>query len=59
MRKPYEQARDSEVNLLFAAAILRTTDLLHVNSERTPDVDFEIISLKIVIVGENGLNKEQ
>lgn len=46
VRKPYEQARDSEVNLLFAAAILRTTDLLHVNSERTPDVDFEIISPK-------------
>lgn len=46
VRKPYEQARDSEVNLLFAAAILRTTDLLHVNSERTPDVDFAIISPK-------------
>ena len=44
INKPYEQARESEVNLLFAAAILRTTDLLHVNSERTPDVDFNIIS---------------
>ena len=44
--KPYEQPKESEVNLLFAAAILRTTDLLHVNSERTPDVDFKIISPK-------------
>lgn len=44
VRKPYEQAHESEVNLLFASAILRTADLLHVNSERTPDVDFAIIS---------------
>lgn len=44
IQKPYEQARESEVNLLFASAILRTADLLHVNSERTPDVDFTLIS---------------
>lgn len=44
VRKPYEQAHESEVNLLFASAILRTADLLHVNSERTPNIDYAIIS---------------
>lgn len=46
INKPYEQERESEVNLLYTAAVLRTADLLHVNSERTPDVDFTIISPK-------------
>lgn len=43
---PYEQSKDSNVNLLYAAAILRTADLLHVNSERAPRTDFLLLSPK-------------
>lgn len=42
--KPYEQSDKSNVNILYAAAILRTADLLHVNSERTPNIDYLLIS---------------
>lgn len=42
----YSQDKESRVNLIFCAAVLRTADLLHVNSERTPDVDFLLISPK-------------
>ena len=42
--KAYEQSQDSTVNLLYVAAILRTADLLHVNSERAPELDYNIIS---------------
>lgn len=42
----YAQDNKSKVNLIFCAAVLRTADLLHVNSERTPDVDFLLISPK-------------
>lgn len=42
--KAYEQSKDSTVNLLYVAAILRTADLLHVNSERAPKLDYSIIS---------------
>jgi hypothetical protein len=40
----YEQAKESKANLIFCAAVLRTADLMHVNSERTPEVDFLLIS---------------
>lgn len=42
--KPYAQPKESEVNLLYAAAILRTADLMHITSERTPNTDFVIIN---------------
>lgn len=42
----YNQDKRSKVNLLYCAAVLRTADLLHVTSERTPDVDFLLISPK-------------
>lgn len=42
----YSQDKETRVNLIFCAAVLRTADLLHVNSERTPDVDFLLISPK-------------
>lgn len=42
----YAQDKNSKVNLIYCAAVLRTADLLHVNSERTPDVDFLLISPK-------------
>ena len=42
----YAQDKESKVNLIYCAAVLRTADLLHVNSERTPNVDFLLISPK-------------
>lgn len=42
----YAQDKKSKVNLVYCAAVLRTADLLHVNSERTPNVDFLLISPK-------------
>lgn len=44
VKKPYEQSSESNVNLLYVAAILRTADLMHVTSERTPNVAFTIIN---------------
>lgn len=44
IKQQYEQDSNSRVNLLYCAAILRTADLLHVNSERTPDISFMIVS---------------
>lgn len=40
----YEQSSSSKVNLLYVAALLRTADILHISSERTPDVVRKIIS---------------
>ena len=40
----YAQDKRSKANLIYCAAVLRTADLLHVNSERTPDIDFLLIS---------------
>lgn len=42
----YAQDKESKVNLIYCGAVLRTADLLHVNSERTPNVDFLLISPK-------------
>lgn len=42
----YAQDKRSKANLIYCAAVLRTADLLHVNSERTPDIDFLLISPK-------------
>lgn len=43
-QQPYEQNSRSEVNMLYIAVLLRTADLLHVNSERAPLVDYLVIS---------------
>lgn len=43
-KQQYEQDSNSRANLLYCAAVLRTADLLHVNSERTPDISYQIIS---------------
>lgn len=37
-------AQETEANLLYVASLLRTADLLHINSERTPLVAMRIIS---------------
>ena len=42
----YSQDESTKVNLIYCAAVLRTADLLHVTSERTPNVDFLLISPK-------------
>ena len=42
----YAQNNRSHANLLYCAAILRTADLLNVNSSRTPETDFILISPK-------------
>lgn len=42
----YGSSDDEKVNLLYVAVLLRTSDLLHVTHERTPDVEFRIISPK-------------
>lgn len=39
----YEQDPKSKVNLLYVASLLRTADILHINSERTPDIVRKII----------------
>lgn len=40
----YEQDTSSLTNLLYIAAILRTADLLHITSERTPETEFLLVS---------------
>lgn len=40
----YEQDSLSFSNLLYVASILRTADLLHINSERTPEIEYLLIS---------------
>lgn len=40
----YGQSDDEVVNLLYAAIILRTADLLHVTSERTPSTELRLIN---------------
>lgn len=42
----YEQDGESRVNLLYIASVLRTADLLHINSERTPSIVYKILAPK-------------
>lgn len=42
--QPYGQGHEYTSNLLYVAAILRTADLMHINSERTPTVSYLLIS---------------
>lgn len=39
----YGTSDDEKVNLLYASVLLRTADLLHVTSDRTPSEDYRII----------------
>lgn len=42
--RPYGGSRDEEVNLQYAAVILRTVDLLQITSLRAPSILYKIIS---------------
>jgi Molecular chaperone, HSP90 family len=42
--QPYGNSKDEEANLHYAALILRTADLLHITSDRTPTIEFNLIS---------------
>lgn len=40
----YGPSSDEKVNLHYAALILRTADLLHITSDRTPSIEFNLIN---------------
>lgn len=40
----YGSSSDEKVNLLYACVLLRTTDILHLTHDRTPDDEYRIIS---------------
>jgi len=40
----YGTSRQEEVNLQYAAVMLRTADLLHITSDRTPTIEFNLIN---------------
>lgn len=42
--QPYGDSDSETVNLQYAAAILRTADLLHITSDRTPSIIFRLIN---------------
>jgi len=43
-RQQYGSSKDYEVNLLYSALILRTADLLHITSDRTPSIEYRLIN---------------
>ena len=40
----YGPSKDEKVNLHYCALILRTADLLHITSDRTPSIEFNLIN---------------
>ena len=42
--KQFAQDDTARANLLYCAVVVRTGDLLHINSERTPLIDYKIIN---------------
>ena len=42
--QPYGNSDAETVNLQYSAALLRTADLLHVTSDRTPSIEFRLIN---------------
>lgn len=44
--KAFGASDDETANLLYVSILLRTADLLHVTSERTPSTEFHIIDVK-------------
>jgi len=43
-KQQYGSSKDYEVNLLYSALILRTADLLHITSDRTPSIEYLLIN---------------
>ncbi|MEE1899666.1 ATP-binding protein [Flavobacterium rakeshii] len=44
VNQQYGPSSDEVVNLQYAALILRTADLLHITSDRTPSIEFNLIN---------------
>ncbi|WP_020602704.1 HD domain-containing protein [Spirosoma spitsbergense] len=44
LNQPYGSLQGEEVNLHYASLILRTADLLHITSDRTPTVEYRLIN---------------
>jgi len=44
INQPYGNTKDETVNLQYIALILRTADLLHITSDRTPSIEFNLIN---------------
>lgn len=44
--QPYGSEKNSKVNLHYCALILRTADLLHITSDRTPSIELRLINPK-------------
>ncbi|HEV2882014.1 MAG TPA: ATP-binding protein [Pyrinomonadaceae bacterium] len=44
VRQPYGNSDAETANLQYAAALMRTTDLLHITKDRTPSVSFRLIN---------------
>ncbi len=44
LNQPYGSLPDEEANLHYAALILRTADLLHITSDRTPSIEYRLIN---------------
>lgn len=44
LSQPYGSLQGEEANLHYAAIILRTVDLLHITSDRTPTVEYRLIN---------------
>lgn len=42
----YGSSKEEKVNLLYVCVLLRSADILHMTHDRTPDVEFRIISPK-------------
>ena len=40
----YGQSREDHANVFYVALILRTVDLLHISSDRTPTIEYRLIS---------------
>lgn len=44
INQPYGSDSQEEVNLHYSALILRTADLLHITSDRTPSIEYRLIN---------------
>ena len=44
VNQPYGTSADEVVNVHYAALILRTADLMHITSDRTPSIEFQLIN---------------
>lgn len=46
MDKAFGSSKDETANLLYVSLLLRTADLLHVTSDRTPSTEFHVIDVR-------------